>query len=178
MITGDHGVWTFDERTRSRLDRNERFFRVPFILRTPDGRTGTLSARASHLDVAPTVAELVGVDPGDAFLGRSLVDPATERAQRVVYLMTEQALSYRLGDRACLPSVQCESNLNCHRLPEDELPETACYRLDPGADPLRDPPHSHSASTGAGLMEDRALFDYSQMALELGPFVPLGDHGP
>ena len=168
VITGDHGIWTFPDEPLSQLQKNEMFFRVPLIMQSPDGRRWPIPDIASHLDIAPTLADLLGMDVPDTFMGRSLVRDDPERRNRIVYLMTEQALSYRLPDRACVPSAQCESNINCYREREARVPEAQCYALRRDQDLLDDPEAPRLAPSWKRTSADRALFEYSQIALEIG----------
>lgn len=70
----DHGYWLHDQSLHTEL------LDVPFVLRVP-GLTdeGLRVAQPVQLvDLAPTLADLVGVEPGDGWQGRSLVPLLTE----------------------------------------------------------------------------------------------------
>ena len=66
-MLGEHGLWykmTF-------LDGGAR---VPLLIRRPGADPGRVPGPVSHLDLAPTLLELAGVDPGEArFDGTSLL---------------------------------------------------------------------------------------------------------
>lgn len=168
VVTGDHGIWTFSSDELSGLEKNEQFFRVPLILQTPEGHNFEVDENTSHLDIAPTLSSLLGLAGPDAWMGRSLFDQDQALSNRVTYLMTEQALSYRFSDRACVPSVQCQNSVDCYRTHEQEVPETLCYLVEPNQDLLRDTQSTPIAIDPITAERDRALFEYSQIALESG----------
>ena len=168
VITGDHGIWTFGSEALSELGKNERFFRVPLIISTPDKLNVSISEVASHLDIAPTLSRLLNLSVSEDFMGQDILRGNPDRLSRVAYLMTEQALSYRYADLACIPSVQCQGGSNCYRQQGDEVPTTSCYTVRPSQDLLLDDQARLVDRSSLEISTDRALFDYSQIALELG----------
>ena len=75
IVTADHGE-AFGEHDmyKHAFELWEVLVRVPMFVRVPGGRPRTLEARRSHVDLTPTVLELMGVTaPSDTFQGRSLV---------------------------------------------------------------------------------------------------------
>ena len=168
IFTGDHGIWTFDdEQGKTELKKNEEFFRVPLIMEYPGSKAESLPGIASHLDIAPTILDILGYEGSSDFLGQSLLTNELQRKSRAIYLLTEQAIALRFEDRACIPTIQCQDNTNCYHTSKVSPPESQCYRLDPRQDVL---------TTGAILnpssnyikSADRALLDFSQMAITLG----------
>jgi arylsulfatase A-like enzyme len=88
ILTGDHGTYDFPEREdQARRGgplsddvKHELFFRVPLIIYAPGlVRPGKLRGPASHLDVLPTVLDLVGIEAEGAFFGASLFEPPAPR---------------------------------------------------------------------------------------------------
>ena len=168
VVTGDHGIWTFSSDELPGLVKNEQYFRVPLIMQTPEGHQFAVNENTSHLDIAPTLSNLLDLKGPDDWMGRSLFEAEETLANRITYLMTEQALSYRYSDRACIPSVQCQSSVSCYRDFEQNVPEAMCYRVNPVQDLLLDPNSTPIAIDPLTAADDRALFEYSQIALELG----------
>ncbi len=75
FLTADHGE-SLGEGGRfiHGLSLNEELVRVPLIARLPGQREARrVASVVSHLDVAPTLVDLAGIEPPRAFRGRSLV---------------------------------------------------------------------------------------------------------
>ena len=77
VLTCDHGEMN---GRRALVDKGVYLFpdvvRVPLVVKMPrsaGARPGTVDAPVSHLDVAPTVLGLTGVEPGERLDGRSLL---------------------------------------------------------------------------------------------------------
>ena len=64
---GQHGVF------RHGFELWEDLVRVPFFVRTPGAAPKRIDVPRSHLDLAPTVLDLLAVHPEPAFRGRSLL---------------------------------------------------------------------------------------------------------
>jgi N-acetylglucosamine-6-sulfatase len=75
LYTSDNGFAHGEHRQRAKLCPYDECLRVPFVLRAPDvAAPGTTDDRlVENVDVAATVAALVGVAPPDPIDGRSLV---------------------------------------------------------------------------------------------------------
>lgn len=170
VITGDHGIWTFSDEAQSGLTKNEQFFRVPFIMVTPDKQQQSISDIASHLDIAPTLTQMLNLTGNDDYMGQSLLNPGLHINDRIIYQMTEQALSYRYQDMACIPSFQCQGGGNCYFQNTENTPIAMCYQLDADQDLLVNPIARKVERSQEELYEDRALFDYSQIALNIGTY--------
>ncbi len=168
VVTGDHGIWIFSSENLSGLEKNEQFFRVPLIIQTPEGHQFEVAENTSHLDIAPTLSGLLGLTGPSDWMGQSLFKPSQSFGDRVTYLMSEQALSYRFPDRACIPSVQCESSGSCYGPDKGAVPDSLCFRLAPSQDLLLDSRVQSTEVDRRMMNRDRALFEYSQIAAELG----------
>lgn len=89
IVTSDHGEEHFDHGGFEHGHRyEEEVLRVPLIVRAPGGawRAGArVPFNASHLDLAPTILELFGVEAPPHFEGRSLLPllDGSEAAHRV-----------------------------------------------------------------------------------------------
>lgn len=74
-VTADHGEEFLEHggRYHAPLHLSEEMVRVPLLLRVPGEKAGKLpSSPMSHLHLAPTLLESIGVHPPSAFRGRSL----------------------------------------------------------------------------------------------------------
>jgi arylsulfatase A-like enzyme len=80
VFTSDHGE-AFGEHRQlyHKDDVYEEQTEIPFLLAGQGVRPGVLEAPVSLLDLAPTVADLAGLERPPAWLGRSLRDPPEER---------------------------------------------------------------------------------------------------
>lgn len=94
IVTSDHGE-AFGERGFRRHGRElwETLVRVPLVVYVPDAGPRRVTVKRSHVDLAPTILELLGVPapaPGE-LRGKSLVadvsgDPADAPEDRDVYM--------------------------------------------------------------------------------------------
>jgi arylsulfatase A-like enzyme len=134
---GEHGVFGHS------FTLYEELLHVPLIVRFPGGRDGGLrvSQRASVVDVAPTVAEVVGLEeiPLD---GVSLARPRELPEQRVV--LAETRPHWDLDDPRSVAlqavargSIKCIRSLSGSEGPGLEIPEWRVYDL------ARDPDERH-----------------------------------
>jgi choline-sulfatase len=73
MLTGDHGE-AFGEHGEYFHGRDlwDEIVRVPLLIRVPGGSPRRIARRVSHVDLAPTVLDLAGVDPDPGARGESL----------------------------------------------------------------------------------------------------------
>ncbi|MGC4063187.1 MAG: sulfatase-like hydrolase/transferase [Polyangiaceae bacterium] len=55
----------------------ENLVRVPLVVHVPGTKPQRISERRSHLDLAPTILDLLGVAPLEQFMGKSLVKEIT-----------------------------------------------------------------------------------------------------
>ena len=97
-LLGEHGLWY-------KMSFFDPSARVPLVVRVPGGAAGRVSAPVSHLDLAPTLAELAGADLGsDELHGTSLVPvmaggerPGDVAAEYLAEGVTEPAVMIRRG---------------------------------------------------------------------------------
>jgi phosphoglycerol transferase MdoB-like AlkP superfamily enzyme len=91
LITGDHGtVFNFlkSESTSASpylIDKNT--IKVPLYLYSPNIKSKGIQYDfvASHIDILPTVLDLLGINSGEQFQGRSIFDPAIRKRISFVY---------------------------------------------------------------------------------------------
>jgi choline-sulfatase len=74
IVTSDHGE-AFGEHGmyKHAFELWEVLVRVPLLVHAPGVRARAITERRSHIDLAPTILELMGVAPPADFQGRSLV---------------------------------------------------------------------------------------------------------
>ncbi len=76
IFVGDHGIWRFPPNPDLDMTRKlEIYFRVPMMIYTPDGSLAPGVSRkiGSHVDIPPTLLDLMGLEVENAFVGRSLL---------------------------------------------------------------------------------------------------------
>lgn len=74
IITGDHGE-AFGEHGQYRhaFEIWENLVRVPLVFYVPGAKPQRISERRSHIDLAPTVMDLLGQPPLPQFMGKTLL---------------------------------------------------------------------------------------------------------
>jgi arylsulfatase A-like enzyme len=135
FVTSDHGIYHGERR----LPNQERylypeFTRVPLIVHIPGLPAGRVSIPVSHIDILPTVAQLVGVSIAIPLPGRSLLPLMSHapdgRARRPIFQIVSD------GDQQRRAVVD-----GCALLIHNILPESTYERYDGcrrGADLLTD----------------------------------------
>src|SRR5262249_19303656 len=81
-VTADHGESLGDHgETTHGLFAYDSTLAVPLIVSAPGAAPGLVETPVSHVDLTPTILDLVGVDPGSALDGQSLARaPSLDRA--------------------------------------------------------------------------------------------------
>ncbi len=74
VFLSDHGDHLGQHRMYQKMEMYEPAIRVPFIVRVPGGSPQQFDAPVSHLDVMPTVLDLLGIEHPDGLDGDSLRD--------------------------------------------------------------------------------------------------------
>ena len=74
VLTGDHGESLGDhgEKTHGFLAYNSTLW-IPLIIRAPGGEPRFIRQNAAHIDLFPTICDILGVPPPSGLQGRSLV---------------------------------------------------------------------------------------------------------
>lgn len=101
VYTSDHGELLGEHNLFNKAaTAYESEVRIPFMIRFPDGYRKGEAVRelASSLDFAPTLFELLGIDPDLSLPGRSLV-PAIERGEPIRDYVTLSFLGGAMGVR-------------------------------------------------------------------------------
>jgi arylsulfatase A-like enzyme len=74
IITGDHGeAFGEHDHYKHAFELWEETVRVPLVVSIPGVEAKRIPAKRTHLDLAPTILELMGQEVPEAFMGRSLV---------------------------------------------------------------------------------------------------------
>jgi len=119
VLLGDHGQRYTPHLPIAQHQVVELMTRVPLALVTKHlPAPGAITYPVHQIDVAPTVADIVGLHADVPWLGRNVLDGP---GSPWVFAHNEQ-LDYRFGDHAC------------YTLEGDDAPR--CYRIDPDTDPL------------------------------------------
>ncbi len=96
LVMGDHGEQFDDHGDWSHKHVWEELLHVPFVLWLPGQEPATFDARVQTVDFTATLAEVMGVDPGDHWAGRSLsplwTDGDLEEVEVLAGAGTAQAL--------------------------------------------------------------------------------------
>jgi arylsulfatase A-like enzyme len=95
VVTGDHGQAFYEHGFASHASElyNE-VMRVPLLIRAPGLGSGLDDRPAQHVDVPPSVFELLGLPPHPSFQGISLFD--TERHEdRSLYMVCQTPLAHQ-----------------------------------------------------------------------------------
>ena len=100
IVTADHGE-EFQEHGRLLHEQvYEELIRVPLLLRVPGRGAGRIGAIVRHVDLLPTVLELVGLPTPENVAGRSLVPllEGREEPARVVVARNQQGTQVAVSD--------------------------------------------------------------------------------
>jgi arylsulfatase A-like enzyme len=119
VVLGDHGAYYTPHVPIAQHQVAELMTRIPFAFATKHlPAPGTISHPIHQIDVAPTVADIVGFRGDVPWLGRNALDgPGSPWV-----LAYNEQLAYRFGNHAC------------YTLQGDDSPR--CYRIDAGIDPM------------------------------------------
>ena len=95
VFTGDHGQAFYEHGFSAHAGAvYDEVMRVPLVIRAPDLDPGIDVRPAQHVDIAPTILDLIGLTPHPAFQGASLVTPTFD-AQRSVYMVAQTPLAHQ-----------------------------------------------------------------------------------
>lgn len=169
VITGDHGIWTFDKQAGySNINKREQFFRVPLLIYGKNIKPSVIESPASHIDIAPTLLSLLGMANNAAFMGRSLVD----EPDKIVPVLTMLEASYgvRLGDKVCAPANRCFHNgdeaCDGQKIEWTEQSTMTCYKID---DNMMFDPNPEQVSMPEDTLENfDNLLNYMLLGLKTG----------
>ncbi len=100
IATGDHGLWLFPPETTDPMQKLEMYFRTPLCIWGPPelvqpGKDDTLG---SHVDVPPTLMQMLNIYHQNTFLGQSLLNRDVSHEQRYVATFLGSIPHLRVGD--------------------------------------------------------------------------------
>jgi len=100
IVTGDHGLWIFPEDVQDYFKRLNVYFRTPLLVWGPEavvtaGRDDTIG---SHVNVAPTLLDMLNIRSRNTFFGRSLLDKSIDDEQRFAFCLMGSMPFFRQGD--------------------------------------------------------------------------------
>ena len=102
VMVGDHSTRQVPPTALNGIQHYEARFRVPLVLMTKNSKAQQFSLPVHQIDIAPTIAGLLGADAATTWLGKDLL-AGDSRGSRWVY--QENGLtSYRTEGRACYPN--------------------------------------------------------------------------
>ena len=97
VVTSDHGQAFYEHGFASHASAIfDEVMRVPLIIRAPGLKAGLDTRLAQHVDVAPTIAGLLGVPAHPSFQGIDLVNTAAD-PNRSAYMVAQTPLAYQYG---------------------------------------------------------------------------------
>jgi arylsulfatase A-like enzyme len=74
VFTVDHGDHLGQHRMYQKMEMYEQAIRIPMIIHTPDADTGVIDDPVSHLDIMPTLMDMIGLEIPSDLDGISLAD--------------------------------------------------------------------------------------------------------
>lgn len=142
VVWGDHDAgfeWTAEVAALMGVSDDQSGWydsqRVPLVLLAPDrlGLKGVIERPSGHIDVAPTVAALLGIDPAPlAWMGRNLLgSPGNEPVIGEFGCWTDEVNVFLQGD-GTLGGGQCLDRMTLELEPEDSCQnafDTAAQRI-------------------------------------------------
>ncbi|MHC4416956.1 MAG: LTA synthase family protein [Planctomycetota bacterium] len=143
IITGDHGVWVFPSEITDPLQKQEIYFRTPLCVWGPPElvQPGIDHTLGSHIDVAPTLLDMLNIHRRNTFLGQSLVNTKIPHQQRYVLAYLGSIPYFRAGDVASLLSHQFNEEIDFngsgHVATPDSYGQTPLNFATVGSDLLR-----------------------------------------
>jgi phosphoglycerol transferase MdoB-like AlkP superfamily enzyme len=101
IVTGDHGV-PFYDKEYDNYKKQDILYTVPFAIYYKGIKPKKIDDnKYSHLDITPTVLDLLNVDNKISTLGASLYGKSASITPRPIYLMNMKKYSFMFGDFSC-----------------------------------------------------------------------------
>jgi phosphoglycerol transferase MdoB-like AlkP superfamily enzyme len=175
VITGDHGIWAFDQsKTYSQLSKDEHFFRIPLMIWSPDKQKAVHTALSSHLDIAPTILDILDIKTDNSFIGKSLFSSAEVLNNRLIYTTYHRNFGYRNATEACAPINGCVDFFNTPKCSNwaTALPQVSKNenKLDMICSPISEVqkfnPEVFPKNYRSSADDHRILLDYLQIGLK------------
>lgn len=94
VVTGDHGQAFYEHDFAAHSNKLfEEVVRVPLIVYAPGLEGGVDHRAAQHVDIAPTILDIMGLPVHPSFQGRSLLEAKPDQ-DKSVYLIAQTTLAY------------------------------------------------------------------------------------
>ncbi len=126
IITGDHGVWVFPSEITDPLQKQEIYFRTPLCIWGPPElvQPGIDHTLGAHVDIAPTLLDMLNIHRRNTFLGQSLVNTKITHEQRYVVTYLGSTPYFRAGDVVSVPSHQFNEEIDFNKLAQVATPDS------------------------------------------------------
>jgi phosphoglycerol transferase MdoB-like AlkP superfamily enzyme len=100
IATGDHGLWLFPPDVTDPLRKLEIYFRTPLCILGPPElvQPGTDHTLGSHVDIPPTLMQMLNIYYENTFLGQSLLNSEVSHEERYVATFLGSIPHLRVGD--------------------------------------------------------------------------------
>ena len=106
IVTADHGQAFGNRGTYGNgTSVHEESVRIPLILINSGLRAGSFGRISGQIDVAPTILDVLGLRPPDAWDGVSLIAAVPERPIYFVNTTADLVLGYRVRDRKVITNL-------------------------------------------------------------------------
>jgi phosphoglycerol transferase MdoB-like AlkP superfamily enzyme len=96
ILTGDHGIWLYpsDPRVANMISKQEIYFRVPCLFWFPAQlKPERIATLGSHIDLMPSILDLLSIQRENAFLGTSLF--RSDTGPRYVFMIQDARWNFR-----------------------------------------------------------------------------------
>lgn len=106
IVTGDHGLWLFKEDKSSIFKKTETFFRSPLLIWAPPKvlSSGVDETIGSHIDIAPTILDMLNIRAQNTFMGTSLLRNDVDAHNRYAVSFFGNTPILRTDKRMLLPN--------------------------------------------------------------------------
>ncbi len=108
IITGDHGLWIFPEDiAKDPVRKVETYFRVPMCIWGPPEviQPGYDQTLGSHVDISPSLLDIMNIKAANTFLGQSLFDSDVKPEDRYVAMFLGTIPMLRKGNEFLMPEM-------------------------------------------------------------------------
>ena len=121
----------------------------------------------SHIDIAPTILNLLKIQEPNSFMGMSAYSDAKKLNNRTLYSMYDRIYSTRNSNMTCVPLLACFTSDTCPKtkstIKGDKNPANMiCGNYIKTQNMLVNSLPTHTTSS---ISENRILLDYSQLSL-------------
>jgi len=114
VVTGDHGLWLFPHEVKDYFQRIIMYFQSPLCIWGPDDvvTPGQYDTIGSHVDIAPTLLNMLNIRSCNTFFGRSLQDDTIDNDRRFAFCLMGAAPFFRQGDHYVISNIDAKQMQN------------------------------------------------------------------